>query len=117
MQIKQQQSIVGLLICARSWVKFPNVLRDVHRAIRVNWGMRREESAALKDGNGCHLFTVKLILSSLPPAFVCSKAALCYFVSGPIKPTVFTAILGLKILDGTKKKGTKKEEILKTRKI
>lgn len=79
MQIKQQQSIVGLLICARSRVKFPNVLRDVHRAIRgkggLGWGMRGEERAALKDGNGCHLFTVKLILSSHHFAFVCGKVA------------------------------------------
>lgn len=69
MQIKQQQSMVGLLICARSRVKFPNVLRDVHRAIReksdLGCGRRGEESTALKDGNA-----VKLILSSLPFAFM-----------------------------------------------
>lgn len=69
MQIKQQQSTVRLLICARSWVKFPSVLRDVHCAIRgrsESGRLRRgEESAALKDGGCCHLFTVKLILS--PP--------------------------------------------------
>lgn len=79
MQIKQQQSIVGLLICARSRVKFPNVLRDVHRAIReksdLGWRMRGEESAALKDGKGCQLLTVKLIPSSLPSAFVCGELA------------------------------------------
>ncbi len=87
MQIKQQQSIVGLLICARSRVKFPNVHRDVHRAIReksdLRWGRRGKESAALKDWNGCHLFTVKLILPSLPSAFVSGKVAAvspCYFV-------------------------------------
>lgn len=76
MQIKRQQSIVGLVIGARSWVKFPEVLRDVHRAIKgrsdLGWCRRREESAALKDGNGCHFFTVKLILSCLPSAFVYS---------------------------------------------
>lgn len=79
MQIKQQQSIVGLLICARSCVKFPKVPRDVHRAIReksdLGWCRRGEESAALKDGNGCQLFTVKLILSSLPSAIVYGRVA------------------------------------------
>lgn len=67
MQIQQQQSMVGLLICARSLVKLPNVLRDVHRAIRErsDLGWRGEESAALKDRNGCHLLTVKLIPRSL----------------------------------------------------
>lgn len=87
MQIKQQQSIVGLLICARSWVKFPNVFRDVHCAISEQSDLgcyrRREESAALKDENDCHLFTVKLILFSLPSAFVYGKLAAvapCYFV-------------------------------------
>lgn len=124
MQIKQQQSIVGLLICARSWVKFPKVLRDVHRAIReksdLGWCRRGEESAALKDGNGCQLFTVKLILSSLPSAIVygrvaavsspcvsmskeilCKYQKLCY---NSMKATVFTAIRNPKVMDGTNKK-------------
>lgn len=81
MQIKQQQSIVGPLICARSWVKFPNVLRDVHCAIRETSDSRRcrrgEESAALKDGDACQLFTVKLILCCLLHLLVSTASGQC----------------------------------------
>lgn len=73
MQIKLQQSRAGPLICARSRLKFPKVLCDVHGAIRAKhesgWCNRGEESRALTDRLGCQLFTVKLILSSFPSAF------------------------------------------------
>lgn len=48
---------------------------QLERRVTWGWGRRGEESAALKDGNGCHLLTVKLILSSLPCAFVYGREA------------------------------------------
>lgn len=79
MQIKQEQSRQGVLICARSWQKFPNVRRGVHCAIRgksdLGYYRRGEESAAAKDWNDCHLFTVKLI----PSAFVFMARRLQWF--------------------------------------
>lgn len=82
MQIKLHQSRAGLLICARSQLKFPKVLRDVHLAIRATresgWCKRGEESRALTDSSRCLLFTVILIPSSLPSAFdVAARLVLC----------------------------------------
>lgn len=58
-------------------------MSTVQLVSRVTWDAIGEESAALKDENDCHLFTVKLILFSLPSAFVYGKLAAvapCYFV-------------------------------------
>lgn len=115
--------------------KFPKVLRDVRGAIRARRDAGRcrrgEESAALKDGNGCQVFTVTLILS---PAFVyaaewlqcLSLSFLCLFVSPAclrvwrntaptlkvlhrqLKANVFAAIFASTGLDAAvkKKRGT-----------
>lgn len=86
--------------------KFPKVLRDVRGAIRARRDAGRcrrgEESAALKDGNGCQVF-VTLILS---PAFVhtaewlqCpSLSFLCLFVSPICLPVRGNTAPTLKVL-------------------
>lgn len=75
MQIKQQQSIVGLLICDTSRVKPPDVVVDVRHAIseKRDWGQRLRKMKEQHRGTRINvtLILVQIILLCLALVFVC----------------------------------------------
>lgn len=101
MQIKQQQSMVGLLICARSLVKFPNVLWIVHRAIRErSWVVierGRKSERALEDRSGCHLHPVRLNPVPSPFCLCGSEAAVCLCLPLCLCPQLVPRTILLKV--------------------